>query len=136
MKFLCLGYIDESKWGEMSESKQAAFVEECFTYDDELRRGTHFLRGEGLQSSQNAVTLRGQGEQAMVIDGPFAETKEQLGGILLLEARDLNHAINLISKHPMIRLGAFEVRPLDETMNAMIEERSESCGALDSQNKA
>ncbi len=124
MKFLCLGYIDESKWGEMSEAEQAAFIEECFSGDDELRRGGHFLRGEGLQGTQNAATLRWQGEQAVVVDGPFAETKEQLGGILLLEARDFNQAIALISKHPMIRLGAFEVRPLDETMNAMIEERS------------
>lgn len=123
MKFLCLGYIDESKWSETAEAEQSAFIEECFAYDDELRRGGHFLRGEGLQSTQNAATLRGQGEQAMVVDGPYAETKEQLGGILLLEARDLNHAIAMMSKHPMIRLGAFEVRPLDETMNAMIEER-------------
>ncbi|QDU10067.1 YCII-related domain protein [Gimesia aquarii] len=124
MKFVCLGYIDEAKWGEMSENEQSAFINECFTYDDELRRGSHFLGGQGLQSSQNAVTLRWQGEQAMVVDGPFSETKEQLGGILFLEARDLNHAITLMSKHPMVRGGAFEIRPADEKINTMIEERS------------
>ena len=124
MKFACLGYNDESKWGNKTEAEQAALLEECFSYDDELRSGGHFLRGEGLQSTQNAVTLRGQGDQAVVVDGPYAETKEQLGGIILLKARDLNHAIALMSKHPMAGIGAIEVRPLDEKMNAMIEERS------------
>lgn len=124
MKFACLGYNDESKWGKKTSAEQAALLEECFSYDDELRRGGHFLRGEGLQGTQNAMTIRGRGTQALVVDGPYAETKEQLGGIILLEARDLNHAIAIMSKHPMAGIGAIEVRPLDVKMNTLIEERS------------
>jgi len=124
MKFACMGYNDESKWGKLTEAEQGDLLEKCFSYDDELRRGGHFLRGEGLQSTQNAVTIRGLGAQAVVVDGPYAETKEQLGGIILLEAQDLNQAIALMSNHPMAEIGAIELRPLDEKMNTMIEERS------------
>ncbi len=84
----------------MSESQLKAFMEECFTYDDELRRNGHFIGGEALQTPRNATTLRLQNGKEMITDGPYAETKEQLGGILLFEAKDLNHAIQLMSKHP------------------------------------
>ena len=83
----------------------------CFAYDDVLRTNGHFAGGEALQPAGNAVTLRAQGGKVMVTDGPYAETKEQLGGILILEANDLNHAIQLMSKHPGVRGGPFEIRP-------------------------
>ena len=119
MKYICLGYMEEGKWNTMSESEQTAFVDECFAYDDELRKKGHFIGGEALQSVRNATTLRFQNSKVSVTDGPFAETKEQLGGILVLEARDLNHAIQLMSKHPSIRMGAsFEIRPADEGINS------------------
>jgi hypothetical protein len=112
MKYICLGYIEEKKWEAMSESTRNAFMDECFAYDDELRRNGHFVGGEALQSHRNAATLRWRSGKVTVTDGPFAETKEQLGGIMVLEARDLNHAIQLMSKHPSIRMGGtFEVRP-------------------------
>ncbi len=123
MKFVCLGFIDESKFAEIPQEKQR-MMEECFAYDDELRRGGHFLGGEALDSV--AVTLSMKDGAIAVTDGPFAETKEALGGILLLEARDLNHAIALMSKHPAIRMlsVSFEIRPADEAMNRLVAERS------------
>ncbi|MEO1299860.1 MAG: YciI family protein [Cyanobacteria bacterium J06636_16] len=120
MKFVCLGYLDETQWDEMSEVEQKARLEECLAYDDELRQGGHFIGGEALQSIRNAVTLRLQNGKVAVTDGPYAETKEQLGGILLLEARDLNHAIQLVSHHPGMRIGPFEIRPADEEINALV----------------
>ena len=98
-------------------------MEKCFAYDDELRRGGHFLGGEALQVGHSAATVRMRNGQVAVVDGPFAETKEQLGGILLLEARDLNHAIALMSKHPGVAMGGFEIRPSDETIHQLIQER-------------
>jgi hypothetical protein len=115
MKFLCLGYLDESKWDAMSKSEQEAMMEECFAYDDVLRKNGHFVGGEALQSVRAAKTLRWEGNKILVTDGPFAETKEQLGGLLMLEANDMNHAVELMSKHPGVRLGGpFEIRPVEE----------------------
>jgi hypothetical protein len=124
MKFVCLGFIDETKFADIPQGDAQRMIEECFTYDDELRRGGHFLGGEALDSAQNAVTLRMKDGEIVVTDGPYAETKEMLGGILLLEARDLNHAIELMSKHPGVRMGPFEIRPANEAVNRLIAERS------------
>jgi hypothetical protein len=111
MKFVCLGYIDEQKWDGISEDEQNALMDECFAYDDVLRKNGHFAGGEALESAQNAATLRYQKGKVVVTDGPYAETKEQLGGILILEAEDLKHAIELMSKHPGVKAGPFEIRP-------------------------
>jgi hypothetical protein len=123
MKYVCLGFIDETKYAEVTQGDAQKMVEECFAYDDELRRGGHFLGGEALDSARNAVTLRMKNGEIEVTDGPYAETKEMLGGILLLEARDLNHAISLMSKHPGVKMGPFEIRPANEVMNRLIAER-------------
>jgi hypothetical protein len=119
MRFICLGYTDETTWDAMSEVERTTIMEKCFAYDDELRRGGHFVGGEALQGICNAATLRYQNGKVTVTDGPYAETKEQLGGILFLEARDLNHAIQLMSQHPGVRYGPFEIRPADEEINAL-----------------
>jgi hypothetical protein len=111
MKYLCLGYIEERKWETMSEAERNAMMDECFAYDDELRRGGHFVGGEALQGPRSATTLRYRNGKVSVTDGPYAETKEQLGGILILEAADLDHAIQLMSKHPGVKAGPFEIRP-------------------------
>jgi hypothetical protein len=103
--------MDPTKWKGMSETEINAFVDECCTYDDVLRKNGHFAGGDALQGPESAVTLRFQGGKVAVTDGPYAETKEQLGGILILEAKDLNHAIQLMSKHPGVRGGPFEIRP-------------------------
>ena len=111
MKYICLGYMEANKFETMSESERNAFVDGCFAYDDVLRKNGHFIGGEALQGARSAVTLRAKGGEVMVTDGPYAETKEQLGGILILEANDLNHAIQLMSKHTGVRGGPFEIRP-------------------------
>jgi hypothetical protein len=124
MRFICLGYTDEASWNQLPEDERASFMETCLAYDDELRRGGHFVGGEALQNARNAATVRCRDGKVVVTDGPFIETKEHLGGILFLEARDLNHAIQLISQHLGIRAGAFEIRPADETINALIAART------------
>jgi len=124
MKYVCLGYIEDGKWESLTESQRSAMMEECFAYDDFLRKNGHFVGGEALQSARSAVTLRWQNGKVAVTDGPYAETKEQIGGILLLEAKDLNHAIQLMSKHPGVRLGGpFEIRPASEEINEAIAAR-------------
>ncbi len=124
MKFVVLGFIDEAKLAEVPQEEAKRRMEVCFAYDDELRRGGHFLGGEALDSA--AVTLSMKEGAIAVTDGPFAETKETLGGILLLEARDLKHAIALMSKHPAIPIMgvSFEIRPAGEAMNRLVAERS------------
>src|SRR6516162_2688703 len=104
MKYVCLGFHDETKFAEIPPEERQRLMEKCFAYDDELRRGGHFLGGEALDSARKPVTLRMKNGEVVVTDGPFVETKETLGGILLLEARDLNHAISLMSKHPAARI--------------------------------
>ena len=129
MRFICLGYADPAIFGSMSKEEMEKAMDECFAYDDELRRGGHFAGGEALQETTSAVTLRHGAKGVEVTDGPYAETKEYLGGILILEARDLNHAVALMSKHPGVRFGPFEIRPADETINALIAERNAAVGA-------
>jgi len=119
MKFICLGYAEPGKWESLSESQRESTVEECFTYDDTLKQNGNFIRGEALQSARSAKTLRWRNGKVSVIDGPYAETKEQIGGILVLEARDLDHAVELMSRHPGLRHGGpFEIRPVDEEFTA------------------
>jgi hypothetical protein len=121
MKYVCLGYMEANKFETMSESERNAFVDGCFAYDDVLRKNGHFAGGEALQSASSAVTLRARNGKVVVTDGPYAETKEQLGGILILEANDLNHAIQLMSKHPGVRGGPFEIRPAAD-LTGMVRE--------------
>ena len=91
---------------------------ETLAYDQELRAGGHVLDAKGLQGVRSAATLRFAGGKASVTDGPFAETKEQLGGVMVLQANDLNHAIQLMSKLPCMRIGgALEIRPLNEDLS-------------------
>ena len=129
MKFVCLGYADLKKMKEYSQQEMSAMMEQCFAYDDELRRGGHFLGGEALQTPEQAATVRMRDGKVIVMDGPYAETKEHLGGILLLEARDLEHAVALMSKHPGVRFGPFEIRPANEAINELIAARNKKAGA-------
>lgn len=126
MKFICLGYIDNDPFAALPEAEQHAMMDKCFAYDDRLRANGHFKGGEALQPPNTAMTLRYTNGRIVVTDGPFAETKEQLGGILVLEARDLNHAVELISKHPGAKFGPWEIRPaadLSEMIRASEERR-------------
>ena len=114
MKYICLGYLEPGKFENMSESERNTVFDECFSYNDELRKNRHLLAEEALQPASTAVTLDWKNGKVTVTDGPYAETKEQLGGIQLIEARDLNHAIQLISQSPGLRLGCgtIEIRPV------------------------
>ena len=115
MKYICLGYFDEKKWDAMSESERNAYSDECFAYDDVLRKNGHWVAGgEALQNARNAVTLRWKKGKVAVTDGPYAETKEQLGGFGVFEATDLNHAIQLMSQHPSLKQGIVEIRPAED----------------------
>jgi hypothetical protein len=119
LKFVCLGYLDETKWDAIPKSEQDAMMQECFAYDDLPRKNGHFVAGEALQSARAAKTLRWKGGKVLVTDGPFAETREQLGGLLVLAAKDMDHALELLSKHPGVRLGGpFEIRPVEEIPGA------------------
>ena len=131
MKYICLGYIEDKKWETMPESERNAMMDECLAYDDVLRESGHFAGGEALDSPRNATTLRWVNGKVSVTDGPYAETKEQLGGILVLEARDLNHAIQLMSRHPGVKAGPFEIRPaadLTEMIRESEQRRSKAMG--------
>jgi len=129
MKYICLGYLDEKKWETMSESERNALIDECFVYDDVLRENGHFVGGEALQSGRNATTLRWKNGKVSITDGPYAETKEQLGGILVLEAKDPKHAIQLMSKHPGVKAGPFEIRPAEDLTEMIAESERRRSGA-------
>jgi hypothetical protein len=105
MKYLCLVYGEEKKLEGMADS-------ECLAYDTALREAGHCLASEALQPVETATTVRVRNGKVAVTDGPFAETKEQLAGFYLIEARDLNEAIQLAAKIPPARVGSVEVRPI------------------------
>ena len=127
MKYICLGYYDPARHAAMTEQEREAMFDECFEYDDHLRANGHFAGGEALQPSETALTLYWKNSKVATTDGPYAETKEHLGGILVLEARDMNHAIQLMSQHPAVKYGTiFEIRPtgdMTEIMNASEQRR-------------
>ena len=112
MKYLCLIYDEEKRLGARSKSESDAFTREYFAFTEEIRKSGHYLGGEALQSVQTATTVRVRNGRLSTTDGPFAETKEQLGGFYLIDARDLNDAIQVASKIPSARLGSVEVRPI------------------------
>jgi hypothetical protein len=112
MKYLCLIYDDEQKWAEMPKSESDAMMQEYFAFSDEAAKSGHLLAGEALQPVETATTVRVRNGRMSTTDGPFAETKEQLGGYYLIEARDLNDAIQVAAKIPSARIGSIEVRPV------------------------
>ena len=105
MRYLCMVYIDESKLDAVPD-------EDCLAYDAALREGGHCLASEALQSVATATTVRVRNGKVSITDGPFAETKEHLAGFYLIEAADLNAALQLAAKIPPAREGSVEVRPI------------------------
>jgi hypothetical protein len=114
MRYLCLIYDEEQKLAAMSKSESDAFMGEYFAFTDGIRKSGHHLAGEALQPVGTATTVRVRNGKLSTTDGPFAETKEQLGGYYLINARDLNDAIQIAAKIPSARLGSVEVRPVVE----------------------
>jgi len=105
MKYLCLVYLDEKRLDELPD-------EDCVDFDTAIRKSGQCIASEALESVQTATTVRVRNGKVSVTDGPFAETKEQLAGFYMIEAKDLNEAIQLASKIPPARVGGIEVRPI------------------------
>ena len=116
MKYLCLAYEAEETFTAMSPSEWDALRKETLAYVESLQQSGHLILTNALQSARTAATLRVRNGKLSVTDGPFAETKEQLGGFFLINARDLNEAIQVASKWPSARLGNIEVRPVEEAL--------------------
>ena len=114
MKYLCLVYHEEPKIDALPQNEYDAIVDEVLDYREELRSSGHYIDSSPLESVRSATTIRVRHGQVMITDGPFAETREQLGGYYLINATDLNDAIRVASKMPPARLGCIEVRPLKE----------------------
>jgi hypothetical protein len=118
MKYLCMIFFDEKKLDALSRQEHEALVNESVAYDDVLRDSGHLLANQALQSVHATTTIRPRKGTIAIIDGPFAETKEQIGGFILIAARDLTEAIQLASGIPALRLGGVEVRPIKELTNS------------------
>jgi hypothetical protein len=114
MKYLCLIYDEEKKLHSMTKSEMDGLMQEYFAFTKAIQESGNLLGGNDLQPVQNATTVRVRGGKVSTTDGPFAETKEQLGGYYLIEAADLNAAIQIAARIPSARLGSIEVRPIQE----------------------
>jgi hypothetical protein len=112
MKYLCLVYFQEDALDAMNGPKRDALTREALDYIDELRRRGQLMSTEALQPVQTAVSIRVRNGRFSSTDGPFAETTEQLGGFVLIEAIDLNDALQVVSRNPLARFGTIEVRPI------------------------
>jgi hypothetical protein len=114
MRYLCLIYDDETRLAARSQTEADAFMDEYVAFTEAIRTSGHYLGGEALDAVQTATTVRVRHGKVSTTDGPFAETKDQLGGFYLIEARDLNEAIQLAARIPSARQGSVEVRPVRE----------------------
>ena len=114
MRYLCLIYDDEKKLATMSKDEGDAFMGEYFAFTEDIKKSGHYLGGNALKPVGTATTIRNRAGKLSTTDGPFAETKEQLGGYYLIEARDLNDALQVAAKIPSVRTGSIEVRPIEE----------------------
>ena len=115
MKYLLLIYQDEGSWTGLSEAEQGKLFEEYMTYSRNLKKNGNYVGGEALQPVATATTVRVRNGKTMTTDGPFAETREQLGGYFLVEAKDLDEAVKLATGIPDVRMGSIEVRPIMPT---------------------
>lgn len=112
MRYLCLIYDDENNWEKMSKAESDRMMAEYGALTDGIRASGHLIAGEALQPTTTATTIRVRNGKTLTTDGPFAETKEQLGGFYLIEAKDLNDAIQVAARIPSARYGSIEVRPI------------------------
>jgi hypothetical protein len=112
MKYVCLIYDEEKKMTAMSKAEGDAFMGEYFAFTEGIKKSGNYVGGEALQPVQTATTVRVRNGRMSTTDGPFAETKEQLGGFYLITAQDLDEALQVASKIPSARIGSVEVRPV------------------------
>jgi hypothetical protein len=116
MKFLCLAYEEERALNDLSTAEWHALRQETLDYVDGLRQSGRLILTQALQSATTASTLRVRSGKVFVSDGPFAETKEQIGGFFLIEAADFKEAVAIASAWPSARIGSIEVRPIEEQL--------------------
>ena len=114
MRYLCLIYDEEKKLEQMSKADSDAFMGEYFAFTEDIRKSGQYLAGEALQPVATATTVRIRNGKISTTDGPFAETKEQFGGFYMINAKDLNEAIQVATKIPSARTGSIEIRPVIE----------------------
>jgi hypothetical protein len=114
MRYLCLIYEDQSLWAKMPKADGDKMMQEYGAFTEGIRKSGHYIGGEALQPTNTATTVRVRAGKTSTSDGPFAETKEQLGGYYLINAKDLNDAIQVAAKIPSVRQGSVEVRPIME----------------------
>lgn len=114
MKYLCLVYIDEKELDSLPANEFQALTDESLNYDDTLRGGGHFIAAQALERVRTASTVRVKNGKASITDGPFAETKEQIGGFILIEAKDMAEARQLAAGIPVAVLGGIEIRAVQE----------------------
>ena len=117
MKYLCLIYSDETMWSKMTKADADHMMSEYMAFTDDVRKSGHYLGGNRLKPTQTGTSVRVRQGKLSTTDGPFAETKEQLGGYYLIEARDLNEAIQIGARIPGARVGTIEVRPIADVPN-------------------
>lgn len=115
MQYLCLIYDPEKAWTDMSEAERTAMSGEYMTFTHDINKTGHFKAGEALQSISTATTVRVRDGKTTITDGPFAETREQLGGFYLIEAKDLDEATKIAARIPSARIGSIEIRPIRPT---------------------
>lgn len=116
MKYLCIAYEEEQQLNQLSESEWQALRQETLNYVDALRQSGRLIVTHALQSATTASMVRVRGGELVVTDGPFAETKEQIGGFFLIEAKDLPEAVQIAAQWPSARIGGIEVRPIEEEL--------------------
>jgi hypothetical protein len=114
MEYLLLIYSRESDWAALSEEARGGMYKDYYEFTDGIRKSGHYKGGNPLQPIATATTVRVQGGKTMTTDGPFAETREQLGGYYLVEAADLDEAIGIAARIPGARMGSIEVRPIQK----------------------
>jgi hypothetical protein len=129
MKYLCLIYENEKSWAQMPKEQSDAIMSEYFAFTDDIRKSGQYVAGDALHPTHTATTVRVRNGKTSTTDGPFAETKEQLGGYYLIEAKDLNEAIQVASRIPSARFGSIEVRPVVDFSQAQSSEQASSAEA-------
>ena len=129
MRYLCLIYENEKAWETLPQAESEAIMGEYFAFTEGIRSNGKLVSGEALQPTQTATTVKVRNGKVSTTDGPFAETKEQLGGYYLIEAKDLNDAIQVASRIPSARHGAVEIRPVVDFSQEMAKQEQAEAGA-------
>jgi hypothetical protein len=122
MKYACLVYVDDTIIGALSKEQETGMIDGSVEFDHDLRDSGHLILAQPLQPPETAVTIRVRDGKMSSTDGPFAETKEHLGGFFLIEARDLAEAIQLARRSPMAEMGSIEIRPFLEQTHSVTGE--------------